>query len=343
MNQTTLQSENSISKDIFEFYDYLMDNFMLPELRNHIRKNENAILRETFQRGWIGFFKNKQKSHFSVVSKNRKNKEGVIVEKLVVCPSVFQLESVETHNEAIKKMVPSKPSRRDPDPAPQLREIIEKKPNALLSLNCTYSDSEKLLIIKPFSVDIMYDGKDENDYLFQLNRELAVVKSNFENNYKKEIFLSNFFDTLAANGYIVVDGKDVVYMAAIYPNIAKYFPDFSKLSKHKQLVILQQAAIKGRKSDKKDIHTFAYSTFYELLNANCINTFVKYDTSCNRFLSYEKIAEYYDYYFDEKKKIRVPNKDMLLFVCYKRPEYKTSFDSGTLWSVLTRKGMDHLT
>lgn len=341
-NTKTLKNSSKISDDILDFYEYLMDNFMLPELRNRIRKNEKNILRESFQRGWMEFFKNKQKSHFTVLTKTKKNKEGIVVEKLVVCPSVFQIESTEKHKETTPKLIVPKASRMNLNPAPQLREVSNAQANAILSLNCTYTN--KLLTIKPISINLVFETKDndENYYLTQLQKELAVVEKKFEENYTKSMFLSNLFDTLAANGYIVVDGNDVTYMAAIYPNIAKYYPDFKKLSKQKQLVLLQQAAINGRKNSKKDIYTFAYSTFYALLKANCINTLVKYDPLSGKILTYKKVTEHYMLDFDGKKHIRVPNKNRLLFVVYQRPDYCTSFDSSVLCTVLTRKGLEHL-
>lgn len=340
MNQTSIvKSSVKISDEIFEFYDYLADNYMLPELRNRIKKNQNYILRETFQRGWMGFFKNKQKSHFLPFSKNKK-KEGVVEEKLTVCPNVFKIESVETHGELVKKVVTPKPTKKEPNPTPHLREFIEKKPNAILDLNCVYS--EKLLTVKPISVEIKYDEKNEADYLTQLDREFNAVKRNFESNYTKAMFLSNLFDTLAANGYTVIEGKDALNMAAIYPNISRYFPDFKLLSKTEKLVLLNQSAIKGRKSSKKDIYTFAYATFYELLKANCINTFVKFDSASGKVLTYKKIKEYFEYTYAFKKKEQVPNKSNLLFVTYARPQYSTSFDAGTLWGVLARKGNEHM-
>ena len=130
--------------------------------------------------------------------------------------------------------------------------------------------------------------------------------------------------------------QNVNFMREIYPNISTHFPDFEKISKEKQIHVLHQAALKGRVEPKKDVHTFAYSTFFELMKANCINTVVAFDQNCGKVLEYQKEEEYFEKVFDNQKKVYVPNKKRLLFITYKRPEYLTSFHAHTLWNMLVK-------
>ena len=326
-----------ISNEIIEFYYYIFDNFLTEDLKKKIKKHEKEILRESFQRGFLNFFRNKENSNYSIVSeKKRKNiTSGFFEEVLAVQPSVFSLESKDSHEEKKIKKVESK-SKKENEIILQNKIIKTIKPNAIVKMNCNYDFKFRALSFKFLSIDITYPGKTERRYLQELKEEFESAKAKFESGYNKALFLKNFFDTLAANGYTVIDGRDASFMKEIYPNISTHYPEFEKISKEKQIHVLQQAALKGRIEPKKDVHTFAYATFFELMKANCINTVIAFDQNSGKVLEYKKEKEYYEKVYDKQKKCYVENKKRLLFITYKRPEYLTSFHAHTLWNMLVK-------
>ena len=53
-----------ISNEIIESYYYIFDNFLTEDLKKKIKKHEKEILRESFQRGFLNFFRNKENSNY---------------------------------------------------------------------------------------------------------------------------------------------------------------------------------------------------------------------------------------------------------------------------------------
>lgn len=351
-NPITLSTNITLDDSILTNLENIIENWTCKDLRNLIKSNYDELLRETLQRGWKSFWHTSPNSLFnkthtglanftdevSAFSVCNETKNSASQQKKIyrhVLENIFVVESKKRHKEKIRKLVNGRSKRTSNNeeiPTIQERDVTELFPDLRVCLKFTYSNNTLTISISGYQINV--PEFDVEKYLSNLVTELNNVSKLFERKYSNDLFILNFFDTLRAHKYCIPNGKDVLYVKNIYPNILKHFPEFDNLPKDEKINTLHFACKIARKSQKRDYYTFSSAIFYSIAKTDGINTLVKYDTNVQKVLTYKKVKVHYQIQVNPVSSDEIWENKRLVYVEYQTPKYKTSFMFSELSALL---------
>lgn len=351
-NPLTLSTNITLDDSLLNNLDNIIDNWTCEDLRNLIKSNYDELLKETLQRGWKSFWHtspnslfNKTRtgltnfadevSAFSICDESKNNSSQQKKIHHHVLENIFVIESQKRHKETVRKLVhgrAKRTSKNEEIPTLQERDIVELFPDFRICLKFTYSKNTLTISISGYQLNV--PEFDIEKYLLKLVDELHNVSKLFERKYTNDLFVLNFFDTLRAHKYCIPNGKDVLYVKNIYPNISKHFPEFDNLPKHEKINALNFACKIAKKSSKRDYYTFSNAIFYSLAKTDAINTLTRYNVNSQKVLTYKKVKVHYQIQINPASSGEIWENKRLVFVEYETSMYKTSFLFSDLSALL---------